>query len=191
MQGSNYIAAFNSLGWNCVSCFGHNLNLAVSKAADGPRMKQTINKCHSITEVFTRSWKKTTDLRLKQGLSQHKLITDVSTRWGSTYQMVSRILFQQQAICAVLAEDRKHRYKMLWFCPRSYCQGVLPTVLLNRCFVMRKVCYRFSCTTSTGSHLHKKFSLILLMIVLLPRRLSQLWWLIWKHAILQLLWMGY
>ena len=26
--------------------------------------------------------------------------------------MVSRIAEQQQAICAVLAEDRKHRYKM-------------------------------------------------------------------------------
>jgi len=31
---SNYIAALNSLGWTCVSCFSHNLNLAVSKAAD-------------------------------------------------------------------------------------------------------------------------------------------------------------
>ena len=27
--------------------------------------------------------------------------------------MVSRIVEQQQAICAVLAEDRKHRYKTL------------------------------------------------------------------------------
>jgi len=33
-NGSNYIATFNSLRWTCVSCFGHNLNLAVSKAAD-------------------------------------------------------------------------------------------------------------------------------------------------------------
>ena len=45
-------------------------------------------------------------------MPMHKLITDVSTRWGSTYMMVSRIVEQQQAICAVLAEDRKHRYKI-------------------------------------------------------------------------------
>jgi len=33
-NGSHYIAALNSFGWTCVSCFSHNLNLAVSKAAD-------------------------------------------------------------------------------------------------------------------------------------------------------------
>ena len=31
----------------------------------------------------------------------------ISTHWGSTYQMVARLLEQQQAICAVLADDRK------------------------------------------------------------------------------------
>jgi len=54
-------------------------------------------------------------LELKQGqlgLPQYRLITDVSTRWGSTYVMVSRILEQQQAISPVLAEDCKHRHKM-------------------------------------------------------------------------------
>lgn len=34
------------------------------------------------------------------------------TRWGSTYSMVSRIIEQQQAICAVLASDRKNWHKM-------------------------------------------------------------------------------
>lgn len=37
---------------------------------------------------------------------------DVATRWGSTYKMIERILEQQQAICAVLAEDRKNWYRM-------------------------------------------------------------------------------
>ena len=45
-------------------------------------------------------------------LPQHKLISDVATRWGSTFEMVSRIIEQQQAISAVLAEDRKNWHKM-------------------------------------------------------------------------------
>ena len=32
---------------------------------------------------------------------------DVVTRWGSIFDMISRILEQQQALSAVLAEDRK------------------------------------------------------------------------------------
>ena len=114
-NASNYVAAFDTLGWTRVSCFGHNLNLAVSKAVDNCRIQHALGRCHSLIELFSRSWKKTRDLRLKQeqlGLPRHKLITDVSTRWGSTYMMVARIVEQQQAICAVLAEDRKHRYKM-------------------------------------------------------------------------------
>ena len=102
-NASNYIAAFDMLGWTRVSCFGHNLNLAVSKAVDNHQVQQAIRRCHSLIELFSRSWKKTRDLRLKQeqlGLPKHKLITDVSTQWGSTYMMVSQIVEQQQAICA-------------------------------------------------------------------------------------------
>ena len=33
-NASNYVAAFNTLGWTRVSRFGHNLNLAVSKVVD-------------------------------------------------------------------------------------------------------------------------------------------------------------
>ena len=74
-----------------------------------------IGRCHTLVEVFSRSWKKYRDLRQKQadlGLKQKKLISDVVTRWGSTYEMLARILEQQQAICAVLAEDRKNWHRM-------------------------------------------------------------------------------
>jgi len=114
-NGSNFVAAFSVLQCEWLSCFGHNLNLAVMKAVNIDRVQQAVKKCHSLIEVFSRSWKKTRDLRRKQeelGLPQHKLIADVSTRWGSTYDMVARIVEQQQAICSVLAEDRKHWNKM-------------------------------------------------------------------------------
>ena len=66
-------------------------------------------------------------LREKQvhlGIDQHKLISDVVTRWGSTYQMIERILEQQKAISAVLAEDRKNWHHM----PTDQEFSVLETV---------------------------------------------------------------
>ena len=114
-NGSNFVAAFGSMECEWLSCFGHNLNLAVSKAVQIDRVQRCIRKCHSLIEVFSRSWKKNRDLRQKQealGLPKHKLIADVSTRWGSTFEMVSRIIEQQQAVCAVLADDRKCWSKM-------------------------------------------------------------------------------
>ena len=65
--------------------------------------------------AFHRSWKKQRDLKSKQaqlGMKEHKLISAVKTRWGSTYSMVERILEQQQAISAVLAEDQKFWHLM-------------------------------------------------------------------------------
>ena len=114
-NGSNFVAEFAMLLCEWLSCFGHNPNLAVMKAVNIDRVQQVVKKCHSLIEVFSRSWKKSRDLRQKQddlALPKHKLIADVSTRWRSTYQMVARIVEQHQAICAVLAEDRKYWNKM-------------------------------------------------------------------------------
>ena len=61
-------------------------------------------------ECIQYKWKKTRDIKEKQrqlDLSQHKLKQDVSTHWGSTYQMVAQLLEQQKADCTVLADDWK------------------------------------------------------------------------------------
>ena len=108
-NASNIVAAFNLLGMLRLSCFGHNLDLAINRGLQVDQVKRALGKCHSLLELFHRSWKKTRDLRLKQealSLPQHKVIVSVATRWGSTYDMVARII--EQAICTVLAEDRKN-----------------------------------------------------------------------------------
>ena len=113
-NGSNFVAAFQSLEWERISCFGHNLDLSIGKALKFDRVETVIRKCHKLVELFSRSWKKSRDLHQKQvelGLKQHKLVADVSTRWGSTCK-ISRIIEQQQAICAVLADERKNWYRM-------------------------------------------------------------------------------
>ena len=112
-NGSNIVAAFRSLDWIRVSCFGHNLDLAVNKALDCARVKSALARCRRLVELFHRSWKKKCDLTEQQmslDLPQHKLIiASVATRWGSTYSMVKRVIEQQQAICAVLATDRQNQ----------------------------------------------------------------------------------
>ena len=57
-NGSNFVAAFGSIECEWLSCFGHNLNLAVSKAVQIDHVQLCIRKCHSLIEVFSCSWKK-------------------------------------------------------------------------------------------------------------------------------------
>jgi len=94
----------------------HALGLAISKGLQIGRVEMAIKKCCALVETFSRSWKRSRDLREKQeslGLPNHKLIGDVVTRRRSTYTMISRIIEQQQAISTVLAEDRKNWHKLL------------------------------------------------------------------------------
>ena len=108
-NGSNFISAFGILELLRLSCFGHNLDLAINKALQIDRVQQAIRRCHTLVELFSMSWKKNRDLHQKQlelQLSEHRLISDVTTRWGSTHSMIARILEQQQAIYAVLADDK-------------------------------------------------------------------------------------
>ena len=79
------IAAFNLLN---LSCFGHNLDLAINKGLDCAQVQRALGRCHSLEELFHRSWKKARDLREKQqtlGLPEHKILGDVLKHWGSAY----------------------------------------------------------------------------------------------------------
>ena len=84
-SGSNVIAAFNFSGLLQISCFGHNLDLAIKKSPAISHVQQSLAQCLSLVELFHHSWKKTRDLRQNLqllDLPQHKLKGDVATRWG-------------------------------------------------------------------------------------------------------------
>ena len=57
-NGSNFVLAFNLLEWPRISCFGHNLDIAINKALALDRVNRAIIKCHSLVAIFGRSWKK-------------------------------------------------------------------------------------------------------------------------------------
>ena len=78
-SGSNVIAATNILNWTRISCFGHNLHLAITKAIqnDG-RCSRAIGVARKIVSSFSLSWKRRRDLTKAQinlKLPQHSLVT--------------------------------------------------------------------------------------------------------------------
>lgn len=92
-----------------LGCFGHNLNLAISKVLKMKRVDDGVRACRHTVQGFSRSWKRKRSLKAKQkilNLDKKALIHDVVTRWGSTYKMLERFLSQQQAVSAALAGER-------------------------------------------------------------------------------------
>ena len=57
---SNIICATSSrLGWNHLSCFGHNLHLAViNSMKDDVHVTRAFGVCCKLVELFAHSWKK-------------------------------------------------------------------------------------------------------------------------------------
>ena len=109
-NGANMISAANILEWQRLSCFGHNLNLAVTNSLKNDnRVTRALGIACSIVSAFSTSWKRRRDLikvQIEKKLPQHMLIADCPTRWGSMAKMISRLLEQEEAIRAVLGLNR-------------------------------------------------------------------------------------
>ena len=58
-NAANIKLAAENLGWTQVSCFGHNLNLAITKAiAKDNRCSRALGIAHKIVSGFSVSWKR-------------------------------------------------------------------------------------------------------------------------------------
>lgn len=110
-NGSNILAAARSLDWVRLSCFGHNLHLAITKAiAADSRCARAIGLGHKIVNSFSLSWKRRkalTKAQLDLNLPCRSLVADCKTRWGTTHKMLERLLEQEAALKLVLSGDRK------------------------------------------------------------------------------------
>ncbi|XP_051801787.1 zinc finger BED domain-containing protein 4-like [Acanthochromis polyacanthus] len=115
-SASNNKRAFKNDEYTWFPCFGHILHNAVNQAIGIDRVSGALSRLRKTISAFTRSPKLTRQFDKKQSeindLPGHKLIHDAATKWSSTYDMVERFLEQQQAVCAVLIEDRKKWHLM-------------------------------------------------------------------------------
>ena len=93
-------------------CFGHTLQLSVKKSFDTLAVSRKLSRVRRLVNYFRKSTKSTYKLVEKQqllDLSQR----DCITRWGSIYNILERLLEQQQAVCVVLLESEKHDVRLL------------------------------------------------------------------------------
>lgn len=57
-NSSNILKAARDLGWVQLSCFGHNLYLAITKSLNrDDRCSRALDMCHKVVSVFSMSWK--------------------------------------------------------------------------------------------------------------------------------------
>ena len=50
------------LKWRRLSCFGHNLNLSISKGLHDTSIEEILKVCRQVVSKFSHSWKKSRDL---------------------------------------------------------------------------------------------------------------------------------
>uniref|UniRef100_A0A8C1U7M1 BED-type domain-containing protein n=1 Tax=Cyprinus carpio TaxID=7962 RepID=A0A8C1U7M1_CYPCA len=104
-NAANMHVAAELAGMSHIRCFAHSLNLASQKALKVPSVDRLLGRVRRVTAFFRRSTIASQQLKQNQlllKLPKHRLITDVVTRWNSSYDMVDRFLEQQPAICAAL-----------------------------------------------------------------------------------------
>jgi hypothetical protein len=83
---------------------------------DDRRVERAIRIAKKCVAAFSYSWKKKRDMKKYQedhDQPTHKLVSECTTRWGSRFKMVERILEQKNGIAEVLGADKKTRHLVL------------------------------------------------------------------------------
>lgn len=117
-NASNMTVAIELTGYKHIRCFAHGLNLASQRALKVTAVARLLARVRRISTFFHRSTVAADALKRNQrmlGLPHHKLITDVAVRWNSAYEMLSRFLEQQPAICAALLSPEVG-YDLTFYC---------------------------------------------------------------------------
>ncbi|XP_064467904.1 E3 SUMO-protein ligase ZBED1-like isoform X2 [Ornithodoros turicata] len=145
-------ASVGSLGWRHIPCFAHVLNLAVQ--AGMRELSDVRSKVKAIVTSFKHSSQGTAKLQAIQqqmGLDPVKLKQDVATRWHSTYEMFSRMVYLKDAVpsaVAVLKADLQPLTPLEW------------TVLENACKILKPF---KEVTEEMGSEKHVTLSKVILL----------------------------
>jgi hypothetical protein len=100
-------------GWMPFRCSAHTLQLTVVNSL--PIVDEVVKKVRAIVSFFSHSALAAHSLKVLQatkGSSQQSVITDVVTRWSSTFYMLERMLVLKDSVISVLSPTR-HRTLLL------------------------------------------------------------------------------
>ena len=163
-----HIAAETAELFPHIGCFAHTINLASQRALEINTVSRLISRVKRVVAYFHRSSTAASMLKQKQDLLQlpkHKLVQDVSTRWNSSYDMLTRYLEQQPAITAVLMspEVRKNEKDISTLSETDISNAEEMVDVLR---VMKTV------TTILCSEKHPTISLILPLKAIIMKKLS-------------------
>lgn len=95
-----------------IGCFAHTVNLAAKKAVSINGLSHLLGKVRKVVTFFHKSTTAHHALSVKQemlNLPKHKLIHNVTTRWNTAHDMLSRYVEQQPAIYSALTTDKTLR----------------------------------------------------------------------------------
>ena len=83
-NAANLVNAAEQLQWCHLSCFSHNLHLAITKAIKSDqRCERCLALCRKIVSAFSMSWKRDlTKAQMNLQLAVHALVADSPTRWA-------------------------------------------------------------------------------------------------------------
>lgn len=107
-NAKNIVNASNAAGFSPhIGCFAHTVNLASQKALGVNQISRLLGKVRRVVTFFHKSTTAAAALKAKQEMLQlppHKLVQDVTTRWNSSYDMLTHYSEQQAAVYSALTE---------------------------------------------------------------------------------------
>lgn len=85
---------------------GPTLQLVINAALKHPSIEKAVGAARCLVEHFKKSELANSKLRKKQMTTpEHRLVQDISTRWNSTFCMISRLLEQRWPVTATLSDS--------------------------------------------------------------------------------------
>ena len=106
-NAANMNCAGRKCPWADVGCFAHTLQLCIKPGLEINSVSKMVSRARKLVGHFKHSTTLTAEMEKRQEkleVKQHKLISDVTTRWNSTYLMLDRLCEQRRVINDVMLD---------------------------------------------------------------------------------------
>lgn len=113
-NGANILSSMRLLNWSHVPCFGHTVNIGVSKIFSDKLLEKILEKVTSIQKKMAHSWKITRELNKIQidlGKEKKKIPSFCRTRWWSFLNLIESIVEQHLPLIQLLSSTENGKYK--------------------------------------------------------------------------------